>query len=669
MKRFRWLAVLAAGLSLAACTHISTLPDRQVTVTKRALTGVSYALPMLQYDLTVSRSLVTCPTVVDLGGVGATDATLSFNVEASATSRYVPGEIYVIDYESLSSWFKTSTFALERHPNGTLKSLNATAVDQSADVIKDTVKTGILVSSLGAGGPISATGAALSTSQNVSAMAVATENSGKRANKSEFNQREQIYGALAEQQARASFWQRRSDLLARLVKASLIRTQIVACQSNGALATAMRAANRDESKDRTAELANLNRTIANQTVLANLKALNRDGRERLGKLFEDQEQLIIHLAKLDEDLVDIDKALTLKDQKLWPTAFDSDLQEDRQLSTSQKKKLEGLLEVREAQILDPMKFAQVLRGVRADDRLRLIKDYPKELAGFIDKFGAVIPQTPESANCQGPTATVAECSAEKLRVTTALIRAETGRAPCAESPGDEEECLRNLPSKPPADANDPVIIKARDSKPDAGIFVRDPALARLVVCRDTTCSLGSRSLVTVDVTYAPQLGQLRFLPFSNEIFESNALSVALSDDGKLQKIEYKRDKAVAATLAATAADVAGQLRTEQKRLEQQAKDDITYGRSERAAERTEAAAIRTEAAAIRGEPGAALQAQIDYLTKEAALKKLQTPETPDEFAAQNEEIARLNKETAVLTARRLRYEAIVAADKLGFPTD
>ncbi len=110
------------------------------------------------------------------------------------------------------------------------------------------------------------------------------------------------------------------------------------------------------------------------------------------------------------------------------------------------------------------------------------------------------------------------------------------------------------------------------------------------------------------------------------------------------------------------------VRTEQKRLGQQAKDDIASARAERAATRTEAAAIRTENAAVLGQPSAELQARIDLLTKQAALKKLETPETPDEYAAQNEEIARLGKEAAVLVARRLRQEAITAAEKLGVPT-
>lgn len=124
------------------------------------------------------------------------------------------------------------------------------------------------------------------------------------------------------------------------------------------------------------------------------------------------------------------------------------------------------------------------------------------------------------------------------------------------------------------------------------------------------------------------MGQLRFLPFKNEIFESNALSVVVGEDGKVRKIEYKRDKAAAQAMSATLSDAASQLRTEQKRLEQQAKDDAAYARAERAADRTEAAAIRTENTAIIGEPSTVLQAGIGLLTTQVALSKRRTPMPP-----------------------------------------
>ncbi len=693
--RFLKMTALAGLSMLTACTHIATTPDHLKTSRSEALEGVTYALPMLQYDLTVARTLITCPTSQTIGGAAVVDATLAFKIEASASPRYVPGEVYLIDYDSLSSWFKTSAFALERHPNGTLKSLNASATDQTGDVIKDVTKTGILVSSLGAGGPILAAGSALSTAGTVKSAPLALKKVDDKQWMSLFEKLGPVTSLQAEKpvtQDTKAFWTNRSDKLAQLVGKSLTDETIVRCRENAERATKARAENREASETKTKALTIRNRQITNQTTLANLKALDTKGFEALGGLFKNQEDLITEMAALDEALVEIDKSLSVSKKGRWPEAFDSPDQAEMPLSDAQAKKLDALLVVAKVSMLDPVKFMNALISESYEERLSLIQDYPKELSGYLDPFGAVKPQqAPATANpkCVGAKASVEACAKENLRVTVALVRDEIGRDDCPiPNPAGMQECLTAMSiasqeaevkaaaaspnrdgKRSPRRSVGPQVTSARDRKADGGVFVRDPALARLVVCKVEKCTLSTPSLVTVDTAYTPQMGQLRFLPFKNEIFESNALSVAVGEDGKVQKIEYKRDKAAAQAMSATMADLASQLRTEQKRLEQQAKDDVANTRAERAAGRTEAAAIRTENAAILGEPSAVLQARIDFLTKQTALTKLVTPETPDAYAAQNEEIARLNKETAVLTARRLRQEAIVAAEKIGVPTN
>ncbi len=683
-----------------------------MTPAPQALPGVSYSLPMLQYDLSVTRTLVGCPTQLTFGKETATDAGLGFKIEATGVGDYVPGEVYLIDYEQLSSWFKTSTFALERHPNGTLKSLNAAATDQTGEVVKDVVKTGILVSAIGAGGPIQAKSSALASAQAVSAQfAAATKARGRKP-------LDQKGKAL---QTEALALAARSSQLDTLVAKSLETTKIVKCQPHALAATRARTENRDESKAKTAEVTVLNRKIVSQTTLANLKALDVAGRKALGTLFDQQEAVIAAQVTLDEALVEIDKPLAVKAVLTWPDSFSAPRQKTLALTDEQRDKLANLLVLDSAaKVLNPKTFEKELRRTDPADRLSLIKAYPKELATFLDPYGGVKEQAAPLKPCMGPEASIVECLKAAVRVNVALVRDEPGRDACPKAPRpapraqaqaesqarlaavladrprdegaiDEDECLREVDAadqeaelraaamaprsaregpRPPPQPKGLRITRARDPIADPGIFVRDPARARLVMCQAEECKIASKNLVTtVDTAYAPQVGQLRFLPFQNGLFESNALTVVVGEDGKVQKVEYKRDKAVAQVMAATAADVAGQVRAEQKRLEQEAKDDIAYQRTERAAARTEAAAIRTENAAILGEPGALLQARIDLLTKQAALKKLETPETPSEYVKQDEEIARLTKETAVLTARRLRQEAIAAAEKLGVPID
>ena len=215
---------------------------------------------------------------------------------------------------------------------------------------------------------------------------------------------------------------------------------------------------------------------------------------------------------------------------------------------------------------------------------------------------------------------------------------------------------------------DATPVDARDNTPDAGVFVREPAEGKLVVCQGAgACNVEGDSLVTLDGVFAPQLGQLRFLPFRNGPFESNSLSVSLTEDGHLEKIEYKRLKASGQMAAATAADVASQINTERLRRDKEKTDAIAAARTEAAAVRSEAAAIRTEQAALHDQDAAAIQSQIDLLTKQNALKKLQTPETPDAFAAMNEEIDRNTKEAALLQSRLTRSDALAAALKAGLP--
>jgi hypothetical protein len=186
---------------------------------------------------------------------------------------------------------------------------------------------------------------------------------------------------------------------------------------------------------------------------------------------------------------------------------------------------------------------------------------------------------------------------------------------------------------------------ALDDEPDPGIFVRPPGEALFIVCRKaghaTAACPQDRRVVWLDAVQAPQLGQLRFLPFSNRAFEAGQLSVALREDGTVEKFEYKRTKAAGAEASAAVGDAATQIQAFLEKREARQASALTDARKEAIAQ---------------------IQFEIDALTAQKALLKLQQPETTDALAAVKEETARIEAETALLEARlaQLKAEAALA---------
>ncbi|MCG2841207.1 hypothetical protein L6Q21_09470 [Sandaracinobacter sp. RS1-74] len=133
---------------LAGCTSLSTTADRSTGATNKALVGVPYSLPMLQYDIKITRTLAQCvdPTTKI--------PALKFTMTAEATPHYVAGETFVIDYRRLAGFTKITSFAIEyQESSNILKSINATAEDRTAEIIGNTVKTAVGIASLAAGVP------------------------------------------------------------------------------------------------------------------------------------------------------------------------------------------------------------------------------------------------------------------------------------------------------------------------------------------------------------------------------------------------------------------------------------------------------------------------------------------------------------------------------------
>ncbi len=109
--------------------------------------GSSYGIPMLQFKLSVRRTLLQCTNEDG-------EADIRFLTKVEAAPSYIVGERFSIDSEKMSSWSKTSKLSFDTYESGVIKSLNASAIDQTKAIVSGAVKSGISVLSLVAEVPL-----------------------------------------------------------------------------------------------------------------------------------------------------------------------------------------------------------------------------------------------------------------------------------------------------------------------------------------------------------------------------------------------------------------------------------------------------------------------------------------------------------------------------------
>lgn len=602
------LGVCTAALFASGCaTHLDTSPNLVHTTPHQALSGVSYSLPMLQYDLGFTRTLTACPSDIDLAGFKFTDPSLAFEIEASAEERYVRGESYLVDYTKLSNGLKTSSFSVEYHPSGTVKAINAAAQDQTGEVAKDVVKTLLLAASI-ASGPAGAAPAVAFVSSSA-AKAGAPRIAAVTAPAPEYFQ--------------------------NLLRRSLRQQRIIACNDETAALVKARGEAVAGIGGKARELTALNKRVLDLAAIAALKAMTPREKQELRDAYLTQNRLMGEIAALQKQLAALDGALSADSQQYWPTRFYERDGMDA-LDKAQITAFASRLAITNATVLDNEMFVNGLQALPLVQRLELRRLYETQLEGYLDKYGAVLKPQPPADGCQGANPDIAGCITASLKIALSLKPLADGMKPC--TPLSAGECSR------PVTVDDKVRrpVEARDAIVDHGVFVREPGMANLVVCRgQEICPDGAGSLVDVDVAVAPQFGQLRFLPFTNKTFQSNALTLLVREDGTIEKIEYKQDKAPAQVGAAAAADVAGQV--------------DKYIRDRRKEEEEAQAAANKESVE-------SLQRQIDILEKQAKLNGLRASD-PDK--AVKEETARLETQTALLNARlaQKKAEEALAGDK------
>lgn len=115
-----------------------------------AVEGLTYYLPATHFVIDVTRVLTRCETTPRTYAVEA-------NVSLAVTEHSFPDpdHRYVIDYRSLNSAFKNTGLKVEKYDSGALKSLNASAADQTDRIVVGAVSAATKVALLASGVPIS----------------------------------------------------------------------------------------------------------------------------------------------------------------------------------------------------------------------------------------------------------------------------------------------------------------------------------------------------------------------------------------------------------------------------------------------------------------------------------------------------------------------------------
>lgn len=671
---------LAALLAGGCTTQIATRPDLTMTAPNGAMIGIPYNLPMLQYKIDVTRTLSACPSRVMMPAEQEAanrqelfvDPTLAFAIKVVAAPRYVRGETYIVDYRPLSSMLKQTSFEMTTFAGtGNLKTINVSADDKSGDVLKAAAQIGLSVAALAGGGPI---GATLVTAGTVAAAGGAGDSGGGGA-------KAQGVGSAAAraEAARQALRDRDDEALKALVAASSKPGLFIDCAPSARAVLTERAKQEQNVGDATAKLTALTRTVGNAALLAGVQGMPPAGKATYAQTLDDaltkQDAAQEALRLATEAKAKADGAMAEAEEYVWPNRLPNT---DGLLPVSGATRASFAANlspgpVFSQHVLDPAAFARKLAELRARDasRFKRLKQRYEILDNYLLPNGAapVVVESVRTQACQAGSSNleIDSCLTALLDLHAQLRTVERddsafiGGAPCQSADGFPTlACRKPLtipatlvpdatpargprePTRPPHILPEPEIVDAREAGSagtgliKGGVFVRQPVEGRLFVCRGRDCDANSAAnLLTVDPkaepTMAPQLGQLRFLPFKNGPFQSNQLALELAADGTIANFAYKDKAATAAVAAASVADILKQV------------DD------DRTKRRADAATAETQSVA-------SLQAQIDMLTKQAQLIALQTPKSADQQLAAST-LVDINAQTALLEAKLAKQKA------------
>lgn len=427
MRRLYMCSVVLLG---GCTTQLATNP---VSSELKAVAGIPYTLPALQYRATVKRTLTDCKVEADV-------LKPEFDVTVEVVPTYVEGETFVADYRALSGPSKSMSVKIESFDNHTIKAVNAEADDKGPEIIAGIAKAGFSVAKLAIGlpaGPADAGGGAPTKLTCPATLALA----------------KQITTAI-------------EDRTNKLIE---LNGELEPYVVTGLIGTLT-----DADKTAISELR--------KKIRAASKALS-DLRE---KLDEQEKQLSL------TEAVDLDFAPAALDREI---AFPNP---DPAIAALQVKWLN-----------------QSFGAVIPDADLKKIYLAMKPLTATLRRVNGTSPD--------------------------ASVCAALGLGSCfAGSPEWEKNAQGRLPRAIP------------------GIAYRQPVRARLRVCRGATaavCAAGGAKPIVEAEGWAPQIGMLVVLPFTNGFGVNNQLQAQFRADGSLDWASYANKRAVGLAAVNTLNDV------------------------------------------------------------------------------------------------------------------
>jgi hypothetical protein len=151
------------ALLLPGCTRVQSFGLDAAKPAPGALpAGFTYWLPQSDVAMKAGLVLTDCPVAPGfeaLDSDAAGDAkpppvtAMGFALSGSITPGTKRGQQVQLDYRKMVDFLKTGSLAVERHPNGMLKTVNAELNDESPEAIAALAKVGVAVASLSVGGP------------------------------------------------------------------------------------------------------------------------------------------------------------------------------------------------------------------------------------------------------------------------------------------------------------------------------------------------------------------------------------------------------------------------------------------------------------------------------------------------------------------------------------
>ena len=609
------LLATTAALALSACkTSLQSVQDVPSKADpNNAIRGATYSLPMLTFDITVTRSLAGCGNKIRLPPIDAngeeTDGEVldlwvggpQIAIAATAKSEMIPGKRFRYDPAKLTGPSKTTNFQMTyQKDSDLLKGINSTTEDQTGPIIGDVVKVGLAVAGV-ALGPGTAAGAGLaaaSAAATIEALPVAQPaiaSDGGEGNPHASFDFTKLKNPLNTQTTR----QKKLIELVKLISNSSQKKYMVICTNDTQSTIDTLNEAKNEKKNQADIAASLVRDIEKIVDVAKVVKPSEDDIS----LFKDQlPKLITALAESEKQQKIIDEAnnkLNFEKSARWPQDEDNKNTNHenylKQLDANYED-FQSILTNTENQkpiiVLDSKDFANKL-----SQRPDLIKEFPDWASTYVFPDGTSRFTKATNNNSDGACAdtksnvSVEKCLKTLLPVAVSLQAAAGHGDPVCSGP--LESCSA---------AHSEITQKTNGPKPAEGLFYRIPAHGTLKLCRatvDTTqkpldSCVGSSNIIN-EAVMIPQIGRLQFLPLKNLVFENNGLVANFDENGMLTDVKFVTSKAAGAGLASAAAGIAKDIKEFDDTRRKERKDDKEAKDKEAKAEAAEAKAKKEEA--------------------------------------------------------------------------